>query len=238
MSTVASTIYQEVPPVPSPYPPPPPPSQEDTVRSPWRFMGALSSYLLLIGYIVIPLSFGADDSTHVNKASTLVAAAVLIAFAYTLSFMLACFQYDQQGYLLHSVFLPCLVSNVIALLNIVLNILGRGLLPLDRLEVVCITLPGAFAFVYAVGALWIWAQKTLDSMPPDTDNTPLLTEEEQQRQQLLRLLQEEERGSWRRRARRSTQGTFSMQVPERINPGKGWSTFMPTPSPREEGYYS
>lgn len=56
-------------------------------------------------YIVIPLAFGADDSTHVNKANTLVAAAVLIAFAYTLSFMITCFQYDQQDYLLHSVFL-------------------------------------------------------------------------------------------------------------------------------------
>ncbi|KAL5364954.1 hypothetical protein BJX96DRAFT_5182 [Aspergillus floccosus] len=235
MSTVTSTLYQELQPVPSPYPPPPPPSQGYTVRSAWRFMGALSSYLLLVGYIVIPLSFGAEDSTHVSKANTLVAAAVLIAFAYTLSFMIACFQYDQRDYLLHSVFLPCLACDLIGLLNVLVNIFGRGLLPLDRLEVVCISLPSAFAFVYAIGVLWIWAQQTIDEMPDR--GTPLLTEEEQQRQQLLRLLQEDN-GSRKRRSRKSARSTFSVHVPERINPGKGWNTFMPTPSPREEGYYS
>ncbi|GES59540.1 hypothetical protein ATEIFO6365_0003082000 [Aspergillus terreus] len=217
MSTVTSTLYQELQPVPSPYPPPSPPSQGDTVRSAWRFMGALSSYLLLVGYIVIPLAFGADDSTHVNKANALVAAAVLIAFAYTLSFMIACFQYDQGDYLLHSVFLPCLASDLIGLLNVLLNIFGRDLLPLDRLEIVCISLPSAFAFVYAIGALWIWAQQTIDEMPDQ--GTPLLTEEEQQRQQLLRLLHEDN-GSRKRRSRKSAQSTFSVHVPERINPGK------------------
>lgn len=53
----------------------------------------------------MPLAFGDEDSIHVNKVNTCVAASVLIAVAYALSFILACFQYDQRSYLLQSVFM-------------------------------------------------------------------------------------------------------------------------------------
>ncbi|KAF9883173.1 hypothetical protein FE257_003893 [Aspergillus nanangensis] len=236
-----STLYQELQPVSSPYPPyqqsPLPEIPElaeipEPVRRPWKFMAALS-------YIVVPLAIGADEkNSPVNKVDTFVAAVVLIAVAYALSFILALFQYHQRKYLLHSIFIPCLISNMVGLLNVILNILCRNLLPIGRLATVSLALPCGFGFIYALCALWVYALDVLDEtrISRGDRETPLLTEDEQQRQQLLRLLQKDQ--SKKRWSAKSTKNTFQVQVPERINPGKGWDTFKPGSSPRDEGYYS
>lgn len=130
---------------------------------------------------------------------------------------------------------PCFVSNLIGALNVLLNVLCRDLLPFDRLEVVSLSLPCGFTFVYAFCALWMWGYDVLDGSLEQS--TPLLSEEEQQRQQFYRLLQAD--NSKNRHSRKSMRSSFhQVHVPDHINPGKGWNTFMPSPSPREEGYYS
>ncbi|KAE8324186.1 thioesterase-like superfamily-domain-containing protein [Aspergillus sergii] len=87
---------------------------------------------------------------------------------------------------------PCLFSNLLGLLNVVLNIICRKLLPIGRLETVGMVLASIFAVLYALCALWAYGRDIADEIRvDDADRTMIpLTEEEMQRQQLLRLLQE------------------------------------------------
>ncbi|KAI9038709.1 uncharacterized protein KD926_010549 [Aspergillus affinis] len=222
-------LYQEVAWVPQMQPP-----ISETDRSSWRFLAALSSNLLLIGFLVIPLAFESPTQEAVSKVNSVVAAAVLIGFADALVLILICFQYDKREYLIRSIFLPGLVSNLIGLLNVILNILCRDLLPIGQIEAASMGLACAFAFLHALGALWVYGRTVSEEtrVHGSKDDAALLTEEEMQRQQLLRLLQENKKGA----SPKVTQKTFQVKVPERINPGKGWDTFMPPP--HEEGYFA
>ena len=131
---------------------------------------------------------------------------------------------------------PCLFSNLLGLLNVVLNILCRKLLPVGRLETVGMVLASIFAVVYALCALWAYGNDIADEIRVDeADRTTIpLTEEEMQRQQLRRLLQENQ--SKKKSSSKVMQKTFRVKVPEHINPGKGWDSFMPPP--RENSYYN
>ncbi|GAB1199124.1 hypothetical protein APSETT444_008469 [Aspergillus pseudonomiae] len=95
---------------------------------------------------------------------------------------------------------------------------------------------GAQYLVYALCALWAYGRGIADDTRVDeSDRTMIpLTEEEMQRQQLLRLLQENQ--DKKRSSSKAMQKTFRVKVPEHINPGKGWDSFMPPP--RENDYYS
>ncbi|KAE8353347.1 hypothetical protein BDV28DRAFT_148156 [Aspergillus coremiiformis] len=211
------------------------PIDRETVRTPWKFLAGLSSNLALVGFLVIPLAFkDAKDDSSGDKTGTAIAALVLIGSAYLLSLILFCAQYHKRTYLLHSVFLPCLFSNLIGLLNVVLNILYRSLFPIGRLKTVGMVLPAAFAVVSALGALWVYGRDIADEIRVEESDrvTVPMTEEEMQRQQLLRLLRENK--SKKRISSKVTQKTFQINVPEHINPGKGWNSFMP--SPRDDSY--
>ncbi|PWY90098.1 hypothetical protein BO70DRAFT_377286 [Aspergillus heteromorphus CBS 117.55] len=218
---------------------PPPVSQEEqtdeeTVSALWRFLAACSSHLVLVGFLVMPMAFGLETTnSHIDKVSTTIAASVLIAIGYTLSLMLVCFQHQEQPYLLHSLFLPCITTNLLSLLNLLLHIFTRNLLPLGSLETASLSLPAVFTILYAMGALWTSVTVTIEPAGVrDRDHaSPLLTEEEMQRQQLQRLLLD--RKSRKGPSPRIAQKTFSVNAPERINPGKGWDTF--TPDGRDEG---
>ncbi|KAE8389926.1 hypothetical protein ETB97_011753 [Aspergillus alliaceus] len=213
-----------------------PPSDSETVRAAWRFLAGLSSNLALVGFLVIPLAFrGSKDDPSGDKTGTVIAALALIGNAYVLSFILFCAQYQKRTYLLHSVLLPCLFSNLIGLLNVVLNILCRNLLPISGLETVGMALAAGSAVVYALCALWTYGRDIADEIRVDiSDRTTVPpTEEEMQRQQLLQLLQENK--SKKRLGSKVVQKTFQINVPEHINPGKGWNSFMPPP--REDNYY-
>ncbi|UCK58219.1 hypothetical protein AFCA_001084 [Aspergillus flavus] len=213
------------------------PIDQETVRATWKFLAGLSSNLTLVGFLVMPLAFeGAKDESLGDKTGTAVAALALIGNAYLLSLILFGAQYRKRTYLIHSVFLPCLFSNLLGLLNVVLNILCRKLLPIGRLETVGMVLASIFAVLYALCALWAYGRDIADEIRvDDADRTMIpLTEEEMQRQQLLRLLQENQ--GKKRSSAKVMQKTFRVKVPEHINPGKGWDSFMPPP--RENNYYS
>ncbi|PLB48254.1 hypothetical protein P170DRAFT_476879 [Aspergillus steynii IBT 23096] len=223
-------LYQEVAWVPQEQTPVP-----EHVRSSWRFLASLSSNLLLIGFLVIPLAFESPTQEPVSKVNSVVAAAVLIGFADALVLILICFQYDKREYLIRSIYLPGLTANLIGLLNVILNILCRDLLPIGDVEAASLGLACSFAFLHALGALWVYGRMVAEEtrMYGPKNEAALLTEEEMQRQQLLRLLQENNKKGT---SPKVTQKTFQVKVPERINPGKGWDTFMPPP--HEEGYFA
>lgn len=116
----------------------------------------------------------------------------------------------------------------------IINVLCRDLLPIGQIEAASLGLACAFAFLHALGALWVYGRMVAEETRAhgSKNDAALLTEEEMQRQQLLRLLQENKKNC----SPKVAQKTFQVKVPERINPGKGWDTFMPPP--HEVGYFS
>ncbi|RAL05207.1 uncharacterized protein BO80DRAFT_130324 [Aspergillus ibericus CBS 121593] len=198
---------------------------QETASAFWKFLAACSSYLVLVGFLVIPLAFG--NESHGDKTSMIIAALVLVAIGYTTSLMLVCFQGRERAYLLHSLFLSCTASNLLALLNVLLNVLCRKL-PLGTLEIASLSLPSVFALLYGAGALWSYAGDFMVVTRVRKHESPL-TEEEMQRQQLQRLLDHNSKAP----SPKVVQKTFRVSAPERINPGKGWDTFTPA---RDDGY--
>ncbi|KAL4948666.1 hypothetical protein BDW69DRAFT_89082 [Aspergillus filifer] len=180
----------------------------------------------------MPLAFGDEDETaNANKTATVVVASLLIGMAYSLSLFLILYYSEERTFLVHSLLVPSLITNSLALLNVLLNIFCRGLLHLALLETLSLSFSAAFTFLYAVGALWIYsrdASGTNGGEPEPNRGTILLTDEEMQRQQLQRLL--EQNSSRRSLSPRAVQKTYRVNHPDRIN------SFLPPP--HEDGYFS
>ncbi|GAT23112.1 hypothetical protein RIB2604_01702480 [Aspergillus luchuensis] len=144
--------------------------------------------------------------------------------------MLIFFQRHERQYLLHSIYIPNTTTSLLSLLNILLNILCRNPTqspgPLSPVQTASLVLPSVFAFLYALGALSIYAGETC--IFTTTTTAAAAAEEEMQRQQLQRLLDQKNSRSPRRGpSPRVVQKTFRVSAPERINPGKRWDTFTP-----------
>ncbi|OJZ89885.1 hypothetical protein ASPFODRAFT_204830 [Aspergillus luchuensis CBS 106.47] len=258
---------------PSPQPSPQPHLQlqlqqdqtdQETISTFWRFLASSSSYLVLAGFLVLPLAFTTTSTNNnpnnentttpsTDPTTTIIAASVLIAIGYTITLMLIFFQRHERQYLLHSIYIPNTTTSLLSLLNILLNILCRNPTqppgPLSPVQTTSLVLPSVFAFLYALGALSIYAGEmcifttTTTAAAAAGDNRGRqrnnknkgknnqllpLTEEEMQRQQLQRLLDQKNSRSPRRGpSPRVVQKTFRVSAPERINPGKGWDTFTP-----------
>ncbi|KAL4940371.1 hypothetical protein BDV06DRAFT_196791 [Aspergillus oleicola] len=202
---------------------------ELTGKSPRRFLAPVSSYLALIGFLVMPLAFGDDEKTaNVNKTATVIVASILIGMAYSLSLFLILYYSDERAFLIHSLLVPSLISNSLALFNVLLNILCRNLLPLALLETLSLSFSTAFTFLYALGALWLYSRGVGGTSGGEPNRgTILLTDEEMQRQQLQRLL--EQNSSRKSLSPRAVQKTYRVNHPDRIN------SFMPPP--HEDGYF-
>ncbi|PKY09104.1 hypothetical protein P168DRAFT_287175 [Aspergillus campestris IBT 28561] len=124
--------------------------------------------------------------------------------------MLLAVQFRDRHYVIYSLILPQIPTNLLGVLNALLNIFIRGLLPIHSREVAAIALPGAVAFFCTLAALSLHA---LSSIRITRRSTPsrekvLPTEEELQRQQLLRLLQEKNG----KRASKGVHSTFKMKL--------------------------
>ncbi|KAL3482020.1 hypothetical protein BJX99DRAFT_113049 [Aspergillus californicus] len=206
------------------------PMHPQTVQSSRRFIAPIPSYLALIGFLVIPLAFGdGEQSAHVNKTVTVIVASALIGAAYALSLVLVLFYFYERMFLINSVLVPGLTSNILALFNVLINILCRGLLPMSLLETLSLSFSAAFAFLHALGALWLYARDVNESIGVESNRgTILLTDEEMQRQQLRRLL--EQNSSGKSLSPRAVQKTYRVNHPDRLN------TFLP-PQHQDE-YFS
>ncbi|KAL4934428.1 uncharacterized protein BDV17DRAFT_249234 [Aspergillus undulatus] len=206
------------------------PVNQTTGQSPRRFLAPLSSHLALIGFLVMPLAFGDEEkSASVNKTAIVIVASILIGIAYSLSLFLVLYYSDERTFLVRSLLVPGLISNSLALLNVLLNIFCRGLLPLALLEILSLSFSVAFTSLYAVGALWLSSHGAREMSREVSDReTILLTDEEMQRQQLQRLL--EQNSPRKSLSPRAVQKTYRVNHPDRIN------SFLP---PRhEEGYFN
>ncbi|KAL4780513.1 hypothetical protein BJX76DRAFT_44807 [Aspergillus varians] len=192
-------------------------------------LAPVSVHLALVGFLVMPLAFGdARQSAHVNTTATVVIASVLIGIAYSISIFLILTHLDERMFLIRSLLVPALISNVLALFNVLINIICRDLLPLDLLEILSLSFSAAFSFLYALGALWLYSRDVNDAIGDSNRGTILLTDEEMQRQQLQRLL--EQNPSRKSLTPRAVQKTYKVNHPDRV------ISFLP-PS-REESYFS
>ncbi|KAL4742200.1 hypothetical protein BDV11DRAFT_167461 [Aspergillus similis] len=178
----------------------------------------------------MPLAFGdAENSVtaHVNKTAAVVVASVLIGLAYSSSLVLFLFHLEERMLLIQSLLVPGLICNALALFNVLINILCRDLLPLDLLKILSLSLSTAAAFIYALGALWLYSGDVNEAIAGNSNGgTILLTDEEMQRQQLQRLL--EQNSSRNSLSPRAIQKTYRVNHPDRIN------SFLPPPHRTED----
>jgi hypothetical protein len=101
-------------------------------------------------------------------------------------------------------------------------------MPMGLLEILSLSFSAAFAFLYALGALWLYSRDVNAIAMDSNRGTILLTDEEMQRQQLQRLL--DQNSSRKSLTPKAAQKTFRVNHPGRL------SSFPP---PRhEDGYYS
>lgn len=125
------------------------------------------------------------------------------------------------------------------LFNVVFNIFCRNLLPLNSLAVVVIVVSTSSTVIYAIVSLYTYSRilsrrmRQRQSSYPD-DGTALLTEDEMQRRQLLKLLQN--RDSDRAPTPELVQGTFRIDLPETVNPGRGRDRYPSMPGMPESAY--
>jgi prophage antirepressor-like protein len=100
---------------------------------------------------------------------------------------------------------------------------------MSLLEILSLSFSAAFAFLYALGALWLYARDVNEAIGVESNRgTILLTDEEMQRQQLQRLL--EQNSSRKSLTPRAVQKTYRVNHPDRLN------SFMPPQ--HEDGYFS
>ncbi|KAL4880216.1 hypothetical protein BJY04DRAFT_82176 [Aspergillus karnatakaensis] len=205
------------------------PASQPTPSS-WRFLAPVSSHFALVGFLVIPLAFGGEDkSASVNRTATVVAASVMIGIAYSLSLFLVLSHFEERTFVIHSILVPGLMSNILALFNVMINVICRNILPMSLLEILSLSFAAAFAFLYALGALWLYARDVNEAIGVESNRgTILLTDEEMQRQQLQRLL--EQSSSRKSLTPRAVQKTYQVNHPDRL------TSFHP--QQQEDGYFS
>ncbi|KAL4809214.1 hypothetical protein BDV18DRAFT_131441 [Aspergillus unguis] len=179
-----------------------------------------------IRFLVMPLAFNAEGSSRVNETATVIGASVLIGAAYSSSLFLIVFYFSDRSFLIRSILVPSFVCSTLSLFNVLIHIFCRGLLPLALLEIMSLSLSGAFTLLYGLCALWLYSRDVNDTIAQSDQGTILLTDEEMQRQQLQRLLENSTRKS---SSPKVVQKTYRVNHPNRLN------SFLP-PS-HEEGYF-
>jgi hypothetical protein len=83
------------------------------------------------------------------------------------------------------------------------------------LEILSLSFSAAFAFLYALGALWLYSRDVNAIAMDSNRGTILLTDEEMQRQQLQRLL--DQNSSRKSLTPKAAQKTFRVNHPGRLS---------------------
>ncbi|KAJ5540454.1 hypothetical protein N7494_005530 [Penicillium frequentans] len=166
------------------------------------------------------------DSTHINETTTAIIALFFIGLAHASSVGIAFFQRHQHVFLLHSLFMPFIIINLIALFNILLNIFARDLFPLSALRVVSIGLPSAFTLIHGGAAVLIYHERGSSENHPAWDDTPLLSDEEMQRRQLARLLGDRSTAA---SSPHTNHSTYRLEIPTLEPVQKTWAPELSPP---------
>ncbi|KAJ5780036.1 hypothetical protein N7457_005196 [Penicillium paradoxum] len=157
------------------------------VSWPWKLAAASFAALQLVGYMMLAVIIGYPHELRIDATATNVCAFVFIGVSHAMSVLIAFAHQHRLRFLLQSIFIPCSMADVLALLNILFHIHGRGT-QMNTLPIVGICLPTAFAVCYATAAMLIYRECCRH---PGEESTLLLSDEELQRRQLLRLLGEQ-----------------------------------------------
>ncbi|MCJ1359948.1 MAG: hypothetical protein MMC33_009951 [Icmadophila ericetorum] len=210
----------------------------------WRLLGVLSASIILLGFLIFPTSF---NNTLSSQSGLSIAALILLALGYSLSVALW-FTCTSTLFQLDVLFLPCLLSCVLGLLNVGIT-LGVNPPPSPQshwntASISALTLALTSGMIYGGLTLYTFRKvqfiRTSDkNRNSDSETMHLIPEDEQQRQQLLRLLLAKENET-----RTSTsQHTYWIDLPDPLKNGRdsmlpgannnmqtGYSVQMPYPT--------
>ncbi|KAJ5232122.1 hypothetical protein N7468_005078 [Penicillium chermesinum] len=155
----------------------------------WKLASNCASVGLLLGYLMLAVVFGgSSDDLHINAAAAAVVAYGFIGISYAVSVGISFCQRSAQGFLLR----PYLIINLIALFNVVFNIIARDLRPLNAARVIAIGLPATGVLVYGLVAFLIYRELEPEGshLPDEGSSSMLLLDDvESQRQHFARLLE-------------------------------------------------
>lgn len=126
---------------------------------------------------------------------------------------------------------PYLTINLFSLSNVIFNILGRGLVPLNALRVIGIGLPSTFSVIYGLSACLVYREYGPHEGQVE-DDTPLLVRvnpEDLTRTQLRRLLEERNSGA---PSPDIVHSTYRLDLPGMEPPQKTWDRQSSPPTTR------
>ncbi|KAJ5465665.1 hypothetical protein N7530_009452 [Penicillium desertorum] len=187
----------------------------------WKVVAAFFAALQLVGYMILAVIVGSPPhELQINATVSTVIAFVFVGASYGVSALITFAQRHQVLFLLHSIFIPYSIMNLLALLNILFHIHGRSL-QMNTLQIVSICLPAAFSLCYALAGILAYREYGRHRAE---EGMPLLTDEEMQRRQLLRLLGERNTSAPSPDLVRST---YRFDLPGRDRAQKGWSYLTP-----------
>ncbi|KAJ6078472.1 hypothetical protein N7467_008225 [Penicillium canescens] len=163
---------------------------QSAVSAPWQILTVCFAALLLLGYMILAVAINnTQDTLRIDITGSITCAFVFVGVSYISSALVVFCQRHQKLFLIHYVFCPYSIINLLALFNALFHVLARDL-PLNTLRVMSIGLPAAFFAIYPLAALFVYHDNS-SSRPHPEDGTPLLSDEEMQRRQMLRLLQDQ-----------------------------------------------
>lgn len=196
-------------------------NERDRTRWYWRSAATLSSFMIMIGFLVFPSSFDGQTALTVEQNTAGIAAILLLALGYTLSVALW-FLCQSWLFQLDVIFLPCLATCVFGLFNTVYNLKIHKPSPhWTSSSISALALATISTVIYAILALLTFRKvhivRSRDAMhrhTPDGESIHLLPEDEQQRQQLMGLLVQRDTG--KKVSPEASQSTFRIDLPDSL----------------------
>ncbi|KAL6720491.1 hypothetical protein ACLMJK_002415 [Lecanora helva] len=169
-------------------------NEKDSTPWYWRTAATLSAFLIVLGFLIFAPATQSTSSTS-NK----IAAIVILALGYILSFIVAVVC-KSWVFRLDILYIPCLSSSLLGLINVLYTLsLRNASLKWTSLAIAGVTLSAVFSLLYTIVALLtfrkIYIVRARDAMhrhQPESGGDGILPETELQRQQLLRLLLQQE----------------------------------------------
>ncbi|MCJ1485147.1 hypothetical protein MMC06_005320 [Schaereria dolodes] len=197
-------------------------NDRDSVRWYWRLLGTISAATILVGFLIFPSAFESSTTTRASQGTLSVVSVVLLALGYSLSVALW-FLCTSLLFQLDVLFIPCLFSCLLGLLNVIISI---AIYPSNSQwnpsSISALTLALASSLIYGVLSLLTFHKisklRTRDALTrrrTDSEAARLIPEDELQRQQLQRLLG---KNNDDKTSPAASQNTFQIHIPEPSKP--------------------
>ncbi|KAL9598077.1 MAG: hypothetical protein Q9219_004708 [cf. Caloplaca sp. 3 TL-2023] len=194
----------------------------------WRLVAVVSAALIMIGYLLFPLSFPNNPPQWSAPSATGVVASVLLAIGYVSSAILL-FVCKSWVFQLDVVLVPCLFSSLLGFVNVAVALSTHhgehSVINPSSLAalILCIFSTTTYLTLSLLSSRKIHIVRSRDAMHrnrSESGSYHLLPEDEMQRQQLLRLLQRGNTSNKKAQkpvtSAEASQSTFHIDLPESL----------------------